>query len=64
MSDDTLVRELREIAHDWDRATVTNDAAAIGRYLADDWTIVGSDGRVSDKATFLALVASRLAEEV
>jgi ketosteroid isomerase-like protein len=26
--------------------------------MADDWTIVGSDGSVGDKATFLALVRS------
>ena len=50
--------ELIATAHDWDRAMVENDAQAIGAYMADDWTIVGTDGRVGDKATFLALVAS------
>lgn len=50
--------ELIGVAHDWDRAMVENDADAIGRYMADDWTIIGSDGRVGDKATFLALVRS------
>jgi ketosteroid isomerase-like protein len=37
---------------------VDNDAAAIGRYMSDDWTIIGSDGGIIDKATFLALVSS------
>ena len=37
---------------------VENDAEAIGRFMADDWTIVGSDGKVGDKTTFLALVKS------
>lgn len=37
---------------------VGNDAAAIGRYMADDWTIIGSDGRRGDRATFLGLVES------
>jgi ketosteroid isomerase-like protein len=37
---------------------VENDAEAIGRYMADDWTIIGSDGSVGDKATFLSLVRS------
>jgi ketosteroid isomerase-like protein len=37
---------------------VQNDADAIGRYMADDWTIVGSDGSSSDKATFLGLIES------
>jgi ketosteroid isomerase-like protein len=50
--------ELIALAHEWDRAMVANDADAIGRYMADDWVIVGSDGRVGDKATFLALVRS------
>ena len=50
--------ELIAIAHDWDRAMVGNDAEAIGRYMADDWVIIGSDGRVGDKATFLGLVKS------
>jgi ketosteroid isomerase-like protein len=50
--------ELIRVANDWDRAMVGNAADAIGRYMADDWTIVGSDGRVGDKAGFLALVRS------
>src|SRR4030095_10183897 len=37
---------------------VENEAEAIGRYMTDDWTIVGSDGGGTDKATFLGLVSS------
>jgi ketosteroid isomerase-like protein len=37
---------------------VENDADAIGQFMADDWTIIGSDGSVGDKANFLALVKS------
>jgi ketosteroid isomerase-like protein len=37
---------------------VENDPDAIGRYMTDDWVIVGSDGRVGDRATFLELVRS------
>jgi ketosteroid isomerase-like protein len=50
--------ELIGVAHAWDRAMVENDADAIGRYMTDDWTIVGPDGRVGDKTTFLGLVKS------
>jgi ketosteroid isomerase-like protein len=50
--------ELTSVTHGWDRAMVTNDAEAIARHMADDWTIIGPDGRVGDKATFLALVRS------
>ncbi len=50
--------ELIGVANEWDRAMVENDAEAIGRYMADEWTIIGSDGSVGDKATFLGLVKS------
>ena len=50
--------ELIALAREWDRSMVANDADAIGRYMADDWVIVGSDGRVGDRATFLGLVTS------
>lgn len=50
--------ELIEVAHAWDRAMVTNDAEAIASYMADEWLIVGTDGKVGDRATFLALVRS------
>ncbi len=53
-----IEEELIGLAHEWDRTMVENDAEAIGRYMADDWTIVGSDGSVGDKATFLGLVKS------
>lgn len=48
--------ELAAVASAWDRAMVENDAEAIGQYMTDDWTIIGSDGNVVDRATFLGLV--------
>lgn len=61
--EDTALRnpieeELIAVATEWDEAMVQNDADAIGQYMADDWTIVGSDGTMSDKRTFLTLVRS------
>jgi ketosteroid isomerase-like protein len=50
--------ELIKVAHDWDRAMLANDADAIGRFMADDWSIVGPDGRGWEKAPFLDLVRS------
>lgn len=50
--------ELARLAHEGDRAMVENDAEAIGRFMADNWTILGSDGSVGDKPTFLGLVKS------
>jgi len=56
--DGKVEEELIGLANDWDRAMVENDAEAIGRYMADDWTIIGPDGSIGDKATFLGLVKS------
>ena len=56
--DHSIHDELIALATEWDRSMVGNDADAIGRYMADDWTIVGSDGSLRDKATFLGLVKS------
>jgi ketosteroid isomerase-like protein len=62
---DRVEEELIGVAHAWDRAMVANDAEEIGAYMADDWTIIGPDGSVSDKATFLELVRSgKLAHDV
>jgi ketosteroid isomerase-like protein len=49
--------EVRAAAAAWDLAMVGNDADAIGRFMADEWVIVGSDGRVSDKRQFLAQIS-------
>ena len=35
---------------------VTNDVDAIGRFIADDWLIIGSDGNVRDRAWLLTLI--------
>jgi ketosteroid isomerase-like protein len=57
-ADRRAAAEVTRVAHEWDRAMVGNDATEIGRYMADDWVIVGPDGRVSDRASFLRLVES------
>jgi ketosteroid isomerase-like protein len=58
--DDRVGRELISVANEWDRAMVENDAEAIGRYMDDDWTIIGPDGSVGDKAIFLGPVKSEM----
>ena len=50
--------EFAAIAAAWDRAMVSNDCEAIGRFMADDWIIVGADGGTTDKASFLEQVRS------
>ena len=53
-----MEEDLIAVARDWDRAMVQNDADAIGKFMADDWTIIGPHGSMSDKRTFLSLVRS------
>lgn len=55
---DSVEQEIREIAAQWDRAMTENDPEAIGRFMADDWVIVGPDGSVGSKERFLAMVES------
>jgi ketosteroid isomerase-like protein len=50
--------ELIALAHEWDRAMTANDADAIGCFMADEWTITGSDGKGWDKASFLEVIRS------
>ncbi len=49
---------LRMVVAEWDHAMEGNDADKIGRYMADDWIIIGSDGIVSGKQEFLGFVRS------
>jgi ketosteroid isomerase-like protein len=53
-----IAAEIIHLEEDWGRAMVANDAEAIGRYMAEDWTIIGPDGNMSGKAAFLGLVQS------
>jgi ketosteroid isomerase-like protein len=62
MRDDTrsehrLRRELEQLSAAWDLAMISNDADAIGRFMADDWVIVSASG-VTTRDDFLAVVAS------
>ena len=52
-----LREEFEKLELEWSQAIVSNDAEAIGRFMSDDWLIVGQSG-ITDKNSFLALVAS------
>jgi len=53
----TVEAELVAIAQAWAAAIVSNDAARIARFLADEWVIV-SDSGIGTREQFLSLVAS------
>jgi ketosteroid isomerase-like protein len=42
----------------WDQAIVNNDAEAIGAFMSPDWVIVGTEGGITPRSTFLNLVKS------
>jgi ketosteroid isomerase-like protein len=50
--------QLLTFEEDFSQAVAANDAAAIGRFVADDWVIVDADGRVIDRARFLNVIES------
>jgi ketosteroid isomerase-like protein len=50
--------ELLTFEEEFSQAVATNDAAAIGRFVADDWVIVDADGRLIDRARFLNVIES------
>ena len=49
--------EILEFSENWAEAIVSNDAERIGRFMADEWVIVGENGAITKK-DFLSLVAS------
>lgn len=51
------IQTLKAVSAVWDQAIISNDANAIGRFMADDWVIVSERG-ATKKADFLAVVAS------
>ena len=52
------IQALIDISNAWDKAMIRNNAEEIGEYMSIEWTIVGSNGKFIDKATFLGLVKS------
>jgi ketosteroid isomerase-like protein len=50
--------ELVALEKTWAQAFLRNDAEAIGRHVAQDWTIITPEGNVLDGSTFLGLIKS------
>ena len=55
---DNAESELTALEKEWAQAFVKNDAVAIARYMAEDWTVISPEGNVIDRATFLGLIKS------
>jgi ketosteroid isomerase-like protein len=50
--------ELLALEKAWGQAFVRNDAEAIGRHVAQDWTIITPEGNVLDGSIFLGFIRS------
>ena len=50
--------ELSTFEQEFTQAVAANDAAAIGRLVADDWVIVDADGTVIDRSRFISAIES------
>jgi ketosteroid isomerase-like protein len=50
--------ELSTFEREFTQAVAANDAAAIGRFVADDWVIVDADGSVIDRSRFIGVIES------
>ena len=55
---DSVRDELQRLDNEWSAAIVRNDADAIGRFMSDDWVIIGPEGNVIDRARFLGVIQS------
>ena len=58
MKNDDVEQELLKWEKDFEKAVVSNDADAIGKFLSDDWAIVDPDGNIIDRARFLGVIKS------
>jgi ketosteroid isomerase-like protein len=56
--DNSVRKELKTLDKEWSSAMVKDHAETIGRFLSDDWIIIGPEGNVIDRARFLAAVHS------
>lgn len=58
MHSDEVQIQLSKWEKDFAAAVVSNDVEAIGKFLPDDWVIIGPDGKFIDRARFLEVIKS------
>jgi ketosteroid isomerase-like protein len=55
-----MLEQLKKIEKEFEDAMVRNDRDAIARFLAEDWVIVGPDGKVIQRNRFLEVIEAGL----
>jgi len=58
MPSNDVEQQLLAWEKDFEKAVMSNDADAIGKFLPDDWEIVGPDGNFIERARFLGVIKS------
>ena len=53
-----MEEELLKLEEAFAQAIVKNDPEAIGRFVADDWIIIDSDGGIVDRTRFFEVIKS------
>lgn len=53
-----MQKELATVESKWNQSIVANDVKEIGRYMSDDWVIIGTEGGIVSKSSFLEWVRS------
>ena len=53
-----MQEEILELEREFSQAIATNDADAVGRFLANDWIVIDPDGGIIDRARFLGVIKS------
>jgi ketosteroid isomerase-like protein len=52
------LEELMQFGKQWDQAIVDNDAEKVSKFMSSDWVIVGTEGGITSKASFLDSIRS------
>jgi hypothetical protein len=52
------VEALIRFSRDWDEAMIRNNPQEITRFMSDDWVIVGTEGGITPKSSFIESIRS------
>ena len=53
-----LKQSLIHFGSRWDEAFVSNDPEKISEFMSDDWTIIGTEGGITSKKSFMQSITS------
>lgn len=54
----TLEHDLSQFGRRWDEAIANNNVEEISEFMSDDWVIIGTEGGITPKSSFLDSVSS------